>query len=228
MGHICLSTTEGTSERTVDFDETLKSSKYSLETFVALPFLMNVSSLINIGYKTEWIKYVMKQYNTANVQLIDTTISEHKQEMSLQIDIEKRQNIFLRLGSSIDKTKLENLINTLTMNTIDQLATTYELMLTHGNDLQTLESITAERKIGNEFELDSSFFRMDEEQALGTIGIFDQRKKYVDSLIPCEYRLTSMYARDPIMNMWTNWSNTRSPGFPLETFRDYPSIVKLF
>ncbi|CAM4793210.1 unnamed protein product [Rotaria magnacalcarata] len=187
---------------TVDFDEILKSSKYSLETFVALLFLMNASSLINIGYKTEWIKYVIKQYNTANIQLIDTMIREYKEEMS-KIDIEKQQNIYLnmllRLGSSIDKTKLENLINTSTMDTNDPLATTYELMLTHWNDLQSLESVTVERKIGNELALNSSFSewirdkstativnatnykvfdlkKSEEEQTLATIGIFDQRK----------------------------------------------------
>ncbi|CAF1326834.1 unnamed protein product [Rotaria magnacalcarata] len=263
---------------TVDFDEILKSSKYSLETFIALPDLINVSSLINIGYKTEWIKYVMKQYKTTNIQLIDTVIREYQEEMS-KIDIEMQENrnlnIFLRLGSSIDKTKLENLINASTMDTEDRYATIYELMLTHWNDLQTLESATVKRKIENEksihsvtdeVELNSCFNawirdkstatimnannyqvfdlnKSEEEQTLATIGIFHQRKKfrtltqyspkdisyqqYIDSLIACEYRLISVYARDTILNTWIIWSKNNVNRSPLEKFGDYPSIVKL-
>ncbi|CAF3541029.1 unnamed protein product [Rotaria sordida] len=140
-----------------DLDETLKSPNYPLETLVAPPFSIIAISLINIGYEVEWIKSVMKQYKTINVQMIDTIIREHKEEF-LKTDFQKRQKciliIFSRLGSSIDKEKLENLINTLEIDTDDQIVTIGELVLTLWNELQTTKSLIVERDFTNNISSD--------------------------------------------------------------------------
>ncbi|CAF4076194.1 unnamed protein product, partial [Rotaria sp. Silwood2] len=138
-------------------DEALKSPKYSLETLIAPPFSIIASTLINIGYEVEWIKSVMKQHKTTNIQLIDTIIREHKEEF-LKIDVQKRRNrtlnILSRLGSSIDKEKLENLIHTLEIDTNDQMATIGELLLTLWNDFQTSKPLIVETEIKDDTSLD--------------------------------------------------------------------------
>ncbi|CAF3228303.1 unnamed protein product [Rotaria sp. Silwood2] len=271
---------------TSDLDEILKSPKYSLETLVAPPFSITSSSLINIGYKVEWIKSVIKQHKTTNIQLIDTIIREHKEEF-LKTDIKKQQkcilNILSRLGSSIDKEKLENLINTLEIDIDEQMVSIGELVLALWSDLQTSESSVIEREIKDdtspnqkektwfrreidEFNLNYSFaewirdkstttqvtdtatayqlFDLNKaEQEQTMTAIFDQRtkikqsiqyshknisqKQYLDSRIACEQGLTSIYARDTILNILKAWSSTSSHIFPLEKFGDYPFIIKL-
>ncbi|CAF3688992.1 unnamed protein product [Rotaria sp. Silwood1] len=140
-----------------DLDETLKSPKYSLETLVAPPFSIIAINLINIGYEVEWIKSVMNQYKTTNLQMIDTIIREHKEEF-LKIDIQKRQkrilNILSRLGSSIDKEKLENLLNTLEIDTDNQIVTICELILALWNELQISKPLVVERDIANDTSSD--------------------------------------------------------------------------
>jgi len=53
-------------------------------------------------------------------------------------------------------------------------------------------------------------------------------KQYIQYRINCEQRLTTIYARDTIMNMIKVWSNNSTNVFPLDKFGDSNFIVKLF
>ncbi|CAF3840928.1 unnamed protein product [Rotaria sordida] len=125
--------------------EEMKSTKYSLETLIVPPFSIVALNLIAIGYKEAWIKYVMKQYNTSNIQLIDTIIREKKEEF-LKNDVQNRQkryfNIFSRLNPSIDREKLEDLLMFSKFITDEQVTNAYELVLLHWHDLQTSKSLS--------------------------------------------------------------------------------------
>ncbi|CAF0824036.1 unnamed protein product, partial [Didymodactylos carnosus] len=277
---------------TVDIIEQMKSPKLSLETLVMPPFSVVASSLISIGYKKAWIKSVMKQYNTAHIQLIDTIIREQKEEL-LKADLLRRRkrnlNILSRLGPSIDKEKLEDLIKFSKFDTDEEVAAVGELMLVHWNDLQTskpLTDITETTEDDDDSDeddkalLEHKWYR----QAVRGLGIHDSltewirdklttteeadltyrlldlskpdveqtmmrtaigshrktikksvqyshrqisRKQFLDSRIACEHGLTSIYARDTVLNMLKVWSNDGPNLFPLERFGNFEFIVTL-
>ncbi|CAF2919893.1 unnamed protein product [Rotaria sp. Silwood2] len=121
----------------------IKSTKYLLETLIAPPFSVVALNLVAIGYKESWIKNTMKQYNTSNIQLIDTIIREKKEEF-LKNEAQNRQkryfNILSRLNPSIDREKMEDLLMFSTFDTDEQVTTAYELMLLHYHDLQISKS----------------------------------------------------------------------------------------
>jgi hypothetical protein len=127
-----------------DLDEQMKSPKYSLESLVALPFSLIASSLVAIGYNVNWIKSVMKQYKTENIQLIDTWIRETKEELQRK-DLEDRRKhyftILSRLNSSIDRKKIEDLLTFSNFDTDGEITTAVELMITHCKDLRLSEPL---------------------------------------------------------------------------------------
>ncbi|CAF3346877.1 unnamed protein product [Rotaria socialis] len=132
-----------------DLDEALKSSNYSLETLVALPLSLYTSSLINMGHNIEWIKFVANEYRTNHIQLIDTIIREHKEDF-LKKDEQRQQrcilNIVSRLGSAVDRDKLEYLYNTSQIDSKDTIASVTKLVLTHWNDLQREQASIVEEE----------------------------------------------------------------------------------
>ena len=71
------------------------------------------SSLVAIGYKQSWIKSMMEQYQTRNLQHLDTFMREHKEELLKKEQENQRTSILdnlSKLGQSIDKEKLDVLI----------------------------------------------------------------------------------------------------------------------
>ena len=234
--------------------------QYSFELLIAPPFATHVSSLVNIGYKIERIKSVMRQYQTTNLQFIDTMVRKH-QEDTLGIDLPKQDqchlNTLMRLGSAIDRDKLQILINT-----NDPFSTNCELLLNLWNDLQTVDSHIEKPPI-DEDEFHSTFKRWihqqstvsmddsqlldltksDEEQTLTKTGIILPERnvqtsvhyshenisfeQYRQSRIGSENGLISIIARDVIFNMMRIWSKTSSDRFPLNRLADYSSIVQL-
>ncbi|CAF4709823.1 unnamed protein product, partial [Rotaria sp. Silwood1] len=128
----------------VDNREEMKSTKYSLETLVAPPFSIVALNLVAIGYKESWIKYAMKEYNTSNIQWIDTIIREKKDEF-MKNEAQNRQkryfNILSRLNPSIDREKMEDLLAFSKFDTDEQVTAAYELMSLHCHDLQTSKSL---------------------------------------------------------------------------------------
>ncbi|CAM4811668.1 unnamed protein product [Rotaria magnacalcarata] len=135
---------------TLEIDEILKSPNYSLESLVALPYSEISTNLIDIGYKFDWIKSVMNEYKTSNIQLIDAIIRENNNEL-VKKDEQKRKkcilNILSTLGSSIDREKLEYLIDNSLADTDDQVTAIGELVLTNWNDLQASTSCIVEKEI---------------------------------------------------------------------------------
>ncbi|CAF3558601.1 unnamed protein product [Rotaria socialis] len=133
-----------------EMEEILESPNYSLESLVAPSYSEISTSLIGIGYESAWIKSVMNEYKTSNIQLIDTIIRENKNEL-VKKDEQKRKkrilNILSTLGSSIDREKLEYLIDNSLADTDDQTAAIGELVLTNWNDLQTSTSCIVEKEI---------------------------------------------------------------------------------
>jgi hypothetical protein len=127
-----------------DLDERMKSPKHSLESLVAPPLSLIVPSLIAIGYNVNWIKSVMKQYKTENIQLIDTWIRETKEELQRK-DLEDRREhyftILSRLNSSIDRKKIEDLLTFSKFDTDGEITTAVELMITHCKDLRLSEPL---------------------------------------------------------------------------------------
>ncbi|CAF4154071.1 unnamed protein product [Rotaria sp. Silwood2] len=124
-------------------DERMKSPKHLLEPLVAPPFSLIVSSLIAIGYNVTWIKSVMKQCKTENIQLIDTWIRETKEELH-EKDLEDRPQhyftILSRLSPSIDQEKIQDLLTFLKFDTNEEIAAAGDLMIAHWKDLQTSKS----------------------------------------------------------------------------------------
>ncbi|CAF0811726.1 unnamed protein product [Rotaria sordida] len=122
-----------------DINEYMKSPNCSLETWIAPSLPMITSSLVAIGYKESWIKSMMEQYNTRNLQLLDTLIREHKEEL-LKKDHENQRthtlDILSKLGPSIHREKLENLIMFAKLDTDEDFAAIGELMLSCWEDLQ--------------------------------------------------------------------------------------------
>ncbi|CAF2104570.1 unnamed protein product [Rotaria magnacalcarata] len=135
---------------TLEIDEILKSPNYSLESLVAPPYSEISTNLIDIGYKFDWIKSVMNEYKTSNIQLIDAIIRENNNEL-VKKDEQKRKkcilNILSTLGSSIDREKLEYLIDNSLADTDDQVTAIGELVLTNWNDLQASTSCIVEKEI---------------------------------------------------------------------------------
>ncbi|CAF1467840.1 unnamed protein product [Rotaria sp. Silwood1] len=127
-----------------DNREEMKSTKYSLETLVAPPFSIVALNLVAIGYKESWIKYAMKEYNTSNIQWIDTIIREKKEEF-MKNEAQNRQkryfNILSRLNPSIDREKMEDLLAFSKFDTDEQVTAAYKLVLLHCHDLQTSKSL---------------------------------------------------------------------------------------
>ncbi|CAF3062518.1 unnamed protein product [Rotaria sp. Silwood2] len=107
----------------------MKSSNYSLESLVALPFSLIASNLIAIGYKDKWIKLAMKKYNTTNSQLIDTIIRENKNEF-LKSDHDNLQQhhliILSRLNPLIELENISELDNDEEITAIGQLICDHE------------------------------------------------------------------------------------------------------
>ncbi|CAF3851995.1 unnamed protein product [Rotaria sordida] len=122
-----------------DINEYMQSPNCSLETWIAPSLPMITSSLVAIGYKESWIKSMMEQYNTRNLQLLDTLIREHKEEL-LKKDHENQRthtlDILSKLGPSIHREKLENLIMFAKLDTDEDFAAIGELMLSCWEDLQ--------------------------------------------------------------------------------------------
>lgn len=139
--------------KALNFNETLKLSDYSLEELVAPPYKLVATSLISIGYKQEWIKSVMKQHKTSNIQLMDTLMREHIEDLSVA-EIRKQQqhifNILTTLGSSINHEKLEKLVYSSSKNIYDEIEVISDLVLTNWNDLQTPDSPSANKELKNE------------------------------------------------------------------------------
>ncbi|CAF4710126.1 unnamed protein product [Rotaria sp. Silwood1] len=104
----------------------MKSTEHSLDNLVAPTYSILSTSLIGIGYKEDSIKYVMKQYNTTNIQFIDAILREQCQEIEKTLQQEQQQkkiNVLTRLNSYDDKgtlailMKIDNAINDLSIST---------------------------------------------------------------------------------------------------------------
>ncbi|CAF3035361.1 unnamed protein product [Rotaria sp. Silwood2] len=83
-------------------EKLIQSTEYSLDQVVVPPFWILSTGLIGIGYKEESIEYVMKQYNTTNIQFIDTILREQNQEIEKIHRNERQQkkiNVLTRLNS---------------------------------------------------------------------------------------------------------------------------------
>ncbi|CAF4416315.1 unnamed protein product, partial [Didymodactylos carnosus] len=118
----------------------LESPTHSLEKFVALPFATLSNSLMSIGYKKQWIKTIIKQYNVYNIQTIDTLIRQNMQHL-LDVDLvkerESKVDLLCRLNSHIDREKLKKFTKPLKLDTDADVVTACEQILEHWNELQT-------------------------------------------------------------------------------------------
>ncbi|CAF1166405.1 unnamed protein product, partial [Didymodactylos carnosus] len=121
----------------------LKSTEYPLHQFVSLPFAVLSNNLISIGYKKHWIKSIMVQYDTCNIQLIDTLIRQQMQQLlnaDKHLQHKDKVNLLCRLGSHIDKEKLNDFTMFSKLDT--DMADVCVQMLEHWDELQ-IESISA-------------------------------------------------------------------------------------
>ncbi|CAF3962695.1 unnamed protein product [Rotaria sp. Silwood2] len=125
--------------RTVPIDDRMNSSECSLDSLIAPPLSLSVSSLSAIGYKATWIESIIKSSKTFNIQMFDTLIREQKEQL-IQVDLKHRRdyylNILSKLAPSIDQNKLENLIMSIKLENDDELLVAAELMFACWNDLQ--------------------------------------------------------------------------------------------
>jgi hypothetical protein len=254
--------------RSTTIDEQMKSPNCSLQSLVAPPLSIIAPSLIAIGHQSEWIEYVIEQYNTTKISMIDRILREQKEQMEKN-HLENKNKRFIQILSTITPTiDQENFISTFSYDQVGRL------MLTHWNDLQQNErfpdltkwihdpsTITAEgngvtqvesRSSSSNDDYDSSDHRngqhvnsdrlydLTQEQHEELISLINQQKAmeytqedisirvYTQSRIRCEQNLTTIYARDTILNMLKIWSNQSTTLFPLDKFGDWTFVVKLF
>ena len=124
----------------IDFDQDIKQVHSSLDQLIAPSFSMISPSLLAIGYKESWIKSVMKEYKTTNIQMIDTIILEQKDQL-IKTDFENEQKryfeIFSRLYPSIDREKLSNYFMDTSMGINEQI----EWILSHWEDFRRVDQI---------------------------------------------------------------------------------------
>ncbi|CAF4803881.1 unnamed protein product [Rotaria sp. Silwood1] len=102
----------------------IKSTECSLDKLVSPPFSIVLPSLMAIGYKEEWIKFVIKYYHTTNFHLIDTSIRKQHHMLLKAYHGEQRQHkidILSRLTPYIDKTKSEDLVMLLKSDNDEQI-----------------------------------------------------------------------------------------------------------
>ncbi|CAF4787472.1 unnamed protein product, partial [Rotaria sp. Silwood1] len=116
----------------LDSDEQIKSPNNSLESLVAPPYSIISPSLIRIGYDELSIRSAMKYTMTTNIQLIDTILREKYYKHDT--------NILSKLGSSINKEKLKDLLQFSQFDTEEKIAALAEILLIHWNDIQTLST----------------------------------------------------------------------------------------
>ncbi|CAF3009938.1 unnamed protein product [Rotaria sp. Silwood2] len=114
----------------IDSDEQIKSPNNSLESLVTLPYSIISPSLIRIGYDELSIKSAMKYIMATNIQLIDTILREKYYKDD--------KNILSKLGSSINKEKLKDLLQFSQFDTEEKITALAEILLIHWNDIQTL------------------------------------------------------------------------------------------
>ncbi|CAF1248084.1 unnamed protein product [Rotaria sordida] len=125
-------------------NEQMKSPNDSLASLIAPPFSIIASNLIAIGYKEEWIKFVIKEYNTTNIQFIDTIIREKKEKFfKLDYDNERKRNsiILSRLNPLIEQDKWLSLGNISEFDSNDKIMTIGQLMCDYENSTQTSKSM---------------------------------------------------------------------------------------
>ncbi|CAF1253616.1 unnamed protein product, partial [Rotaria sordida] len=125
-------------------NEQMKSPNDSLASLIAPPFSMIASNLIAIGYKEEWIKFVIKEYNTTNIQFIDTIIREKKDKFfKLDYDNQRKRNsiILSRLNPLIEQDKWLSLGNISEFDSNDEIMTIGQLMCDYENSTQTSKSM---------------------------------------------------------------------------------------
>ncbi|CAF4453041.1 unnamed protein product, partial [Rotaria sp. Silwood2] len=124
----------------------MKSSNYSLESLVALPFSLIASNLIAIGYKDKWIKLAMKKYNTTNSQLIDTIIRENKNEF-LKSDHDNLQQHHLIILSRLNPLiELENISE---LDNDEEITVIGQFICDHENSIETSKFLKNSLSIEN-------------------------------------------------------------------------------
>ncbi|CAF3581442.1 unnamed protein product [Rotaria sp. Silwood1] len=122
----------------------MKSSNYSLVSLVALPFSLIVSNLIAIGYKDEWIKLAIKEYNTTNSQLIDTIIRENKNKfLKTHHDNQRKHHLTVlsRLYPLIELENISKLDNDQDITAIGEFICDQENLITTSKSLNHSISI---------------------------------------------------------------------------------------
>ncbi|CAF1293234.1 unnamed protein product [Rotaria sordida] len=125
-------------------NEQMKSPNDSLASLIAPPFSIIASNLIAIGYKEEWIKFVIKEYNTTNIQFIDTIIREKKEKFfKLDYDNQRKRNSIMlsRLNPLIEQDKWLSLGNISEFDSNDKIMTIGQLMCDYENSTQTSKSM---------------------------------------------------------------------------------------
>ncbi|UJR18238.1 hypothetical protein I4U23_005138 [Adineta vaga] len=138
--------------RSMPIDERIKTPNFSLQSLVTPPLSIIVPSLIAIGHQLEWIKYIIEQYKTTNVAMIDRILREQKGQLEKNV-LENRNKQFIQilsaLSPTIDQQKLNDLISAEKFFNYDQISNVSRFILTHWNDLQRTEL----HDLGNEIEL---------------------------------------------------------------------------
>ncbi|CAM4974073.1 unnamed protein product [Rotaria socialis] len=121
-----------------DIDEKLASPNYSLEHVVAYPYSIISPSLIHIGYDESLIKLAMKLTTTRNIQLIATILRENKFN-------QYNENLLSKIGFSISREKLKDLIDFSNYDTEEKLPNLAEILLNHWHDIHIVSSLTTDK-----------------------------------------------------------------------------------
>ncbi|CAF1283378.1 unnamed protein product [Adineta steineri] len=169
-----------------DIDMYMKSPMCSLEPWLAPPFSLMTSSLVAIGYKATWIKLMMEQHNTRNLQHLDTFIREQEEELSKKDQDNQRAHmldILFNIGPSIDQEKLKNLITFSKLDIDDDLTTISELIFNCWQDLQRSTSDIIETENDSEEEMEWFYRSVRRLGINGSVNDWmqDKSKKYNDT-----------------------------------------------
>jgi hypothetical protein len=206
------------------FNKPLDINRLLMTELIDPPFSILSWSLMAIGYKKEWIKFVIKYYKTTNSHMIDTIIREQHHEL-LKAYLREQQhhkiNMLSRLTPYIDKETSEDLMMLFKLDD--------DIVEDDGDDMKSEKKWCYESVCGLNIRDRLCKFNQDE-----MIIENDLRKKlqksiqYFNSRSDCEHRLATIYARDILVNMFQIWSSDdQSTLFPLEKFGDTTFIVKL-
>ncbi|CAF0744045.1 unnamed protein product [Didymodactylos carnosus] len=148
---------------TVNIDEQMKSSNYSLGTLVTPPYSIVAPSLLLIGYDETSIKSVVEQNITANIQSIDTILREQNDK--------RREDILSRFDSTIDKEKLKDILQFSEFDTDEKVAALGEIILARWNEIQTSPSLVDITDVSS----DKKWFR----QAVRHLNIDDSLVEWI-------------------------------------------------